>query len=57
MYEAQRDGLYMIPTAEVPLTNLHRDEIFAEDALPYVIADTRRVSGGKLVPMVKTFEA
>lgn len=34
MYEAQRDGLYMIPTAEVPLTNLHRDEIFAEDALP-----------------------
>lgn len=34
MYEAQRDGLYMIPTAEVPLTNLHRDEIFSEEDLP-----------------------
>jgi len=26
--------LYLIPTAEVPLTNLHRDEIFERDALP-----------------------
>ncbi len=34
MYEAQRDGLYLIPTAEVPVTNLHRDEIFESDALP-----------------------
>jgi len=34
MYEAQRDGLYLIPTAEVPLTNVHRDEIFAESDLP-----------------------
>ncbi|NPA40238.1 MAG: serine--tRNA ligase [Thermodesulfobacteria bacterium] len=25
---------YLIPTAEVPLTNLHRDEILPEDALP-----------------------
>ncbi len=25
---------YLIPTAEVPLTNLHRDEIIAEDNLP-----------------------
>ncbi len=25
---------YLIPTAEVPLTNLHRDEIIAEDDLP-----------------------
>lgn len=25
---------YLIPTAEVPLTNLHRDEILSEDALP-----------------------
>ncbi|MFQ5810598.1 MAG: serine--tRNA ligase, partial [Armatimonadota bacterium] len=29
-----REGLYMIPTAEVPLTNLHRDEILEADALP-----------------------
>ena len=26
--------LYLIPTAEVPLTNMHRDEIFEADALP-----------------------
>jgi len=34
MYEAQRDGLYLIPTAEVPVTNFHRDEIFAAKELP-----------------------
>jgi seryl-tRNA synthetase len=28
------DGLYLIPTAEVPVTNLHRDEILAADELP-----------------------
>ena len=28
------DGLYLIPTAEVPVTNLHRDEILAAAALP-----------------------
>lgn len=34
MYEAKRDGLYLIPTAEVPVTNLHRDEIVPEEELP-----------------------
>lgn len=34
MYEAVRDGLYLIPTAEVPVTNLHRDEIIDEEDLP-----------------------
>ena len=29
-----REGLYLIPTAEVPLTNLHRDEILAVESLP-----------------------
>jgi seryl-tRNA synthetase len=28
------DDLYLIPTAEVPLTNLHRDEILTADQLP-----------------------
>jgi seryl-tRNA synthetase len=28
------DGLYLIPTAEVPVTNLHRDEILRADQLP-----------------------
>lgn len=34
MYEIVRDGLYAIPTAEVPVTNLHRDEILSEADLP-----------------------
>jgi seryl-tRNA synthetase len=29
-----REGYYLIPTAEVPLTNLHRDEILDAGALP-----------------------
>ena len=34
MYHAQTDDLYMIPTAEVPVTNFFRDEILPLDALP-----------------------
>jgi seryl-tRNA synthetase len=34
MYVATRDELYLVPTAEVPVTNLHRDEIFEADQLP-----------------------
>ena len=34
MYVVTRDDLYLIPTAEVPVTNLHRDEILDADALP-----------------------
>ena len=38
MYAFEGDGenetLYLIPTAEVPLTAMHRDEILAGDALP-----------------------
>jgi seryl-tRNA synthetase len=29
-----REGYYLIPTAEVPLTNMHRDEILAAASLP-----------------------
>lgn len=29
-----REGLYLIPTAEVPLTNMHQDEIIDADDLP-----------------------
>ena len=29
-----REGLYLVPTAEVPLTNLHRDEFLAAESLP-----------------------
>lgn len=34
MYFINEDGLYLIPTAEVPLTNLYRDVIVGEDELP-----------------------
>lgn len=34
MYFASLDNFYMIPTAEVPLTNIYRDEIVKENELP-----------------------
>ena len=34
MYVVERDDLYLIPTAEVPVTNLYRDEILPGDDLP-----------------------
>jgi seryl-tRNA synthetase len=34
MYVVTRDDLYLVPTAEVPVTNLHRDEIIEADRLP-----------------------
>ncbi|MGN8710646.1 serine--tRNA ligase [Hallella faecis] len=34
MYHANLDDLYLIPTAEVPVTNLFRDEIIEESQLP-----------------------
>jgi seryl-tRNA synthetase len=33
-YFLERDDLYLIPTAEVPVTNLHRGEIIGPDVLP-----------------------
>ena len=33
-YRVDRDGLWLIPTAEVPVTNLHRDELLAASDLP-----------------------
>jgi seryl-tRNA synthetase len=34
MYVVTRDDLYLVPTAEVPVTNLHRDEILEARDLP-----------------------
>jgi seryl-tRNA synthetase len=34
MYFAEKDGLYLIPTAEVPLTNIYRDVVLKADELP-----------------------
>jgi len=34
MYYMQADNFYMIPTSEVPVTNIYRDEIVKEENLP-----------------------
>jgi len=34
MYHIERDDMYIIPTAEVPLVNIHRDEILKPESLP-----------------------
>ena len=41
MYHDEEDDLWMIPTAEVPVTNLYRDEIMPPDFLPaFYVAHT-----------------
>ena len=41
LYWDAEDDLWLIPTAEVPITNLYRDEILPPDALPrYFVAQT-----------------
>jgi len=34
LFRENSKGLYLIPTAEVPVTNIHRDEILREEDLP-----------------------
>lgn len=59
MYKCRDDDLYLCPTAEVPLTTMHRDEIIPEKKLPiYYVAYTpcfRREAGsyGKDVRGIK----
>lgn len=38
MYYVEKDNLYLIPTAEVPVTNIYRDQILAEKDLPIKLA-------------------
>ena len=49
MYKCENEDLYLIPTAEVPVTNIYSDEILSEDDLPkYMTAYTpcfRREAG------------
>jgi len=49
MYHVEADDLYLIPTAEVPLTNIYKKQIIALDDLPvYMVAHTpcfRREAG------------
>lgn len=34
LYKCEKDDYYLVPTAEVPVTNLHREEILKEKQLP-----------------------
>ncbi len=34
MYRLKEEDLFLIPTAEVPVTNMHRDEVLSEEDLP-----------------------
>ncbi|MCK5457207.1 MAG: serine--tRNA ligase, partial [Melioribacteraceae bacterium] len=34
MYHCEKDDMYAIPTAEVPITNMHRSEVLSESELP-----------------------
>ena len=49
MYHIEKDKLYLIPTAEVPLTNIHQDDILEVSDLPkYYLANSacfRREAG------------
>jgi len=49
MYKCENEDLYLIPTAEVPVTNIYQNEILAEEDLPkYMTAYTpcfRREAG------------
>ncbi len=53
LYHDDEDDLWLVPTAEVPLTNLHRDEILPPGVLPiYYVAGTacfrrEKMSAGK----------
>ncbi|MFC1874699.1 serine--tRNA ligase [Chloroflexota bacterium] len=53
LYHDEEDDLWFVPTAEVPLTNMHRDEILAPGVLPiYYVAYTacfrrEKMSAGK----------
>ncbi|MFA5060651.1 MAG: serine--tRNA ligase [Candidatus Omnitrophota bacterium] len=38
MYKLKDDDLFLIPTAEVPVTNLHRDEVLNDEDLPIFYA-------------------
>jgi len=53
LYHDVEDDIWLVPTAEVPLTNMHRDEILSADQLPiYYVAYTacfrrEKMSAGK----------
>lgn len=48
MYYVEKDDLYLIPTAEVPVTNIYRDVILKESDFPILLTGYTPALGGKL---------
>ena len=57
MYHTELDNLYLAPTAEVPITNIHRDEIIDGEKLQFIMFLTHHVFEESPGLMVKTHEA
>ena len=49
--------LYLIPTAETPVANIHREEILAENNCRFIIAPTRPVFAARLARLESAREA
>ena len=49
-YCSERDDLWLVPTAEVPVTNLHRDELLTTEDLPKRYTATHRALGARQEP-------
>ena len=47
LFKCEGTDFWLIPTAEVPVTNIYRDETLDADALPVSCAPTRRVSAAR----------
>ena len=53
MYHCEVDDFYLIPTAEVPVTNIYRDVIIDEDPEANVIMVTAAGQKEKMVEAIK----
>jgi len=53
MYFVGEDNLYLIPTAEVPITNIYRNVILKESDFPIKMLLIQIASAAKPVHMVK----
>ena len=56
MYYIELDDMYCIPTAEVPVTNIHSNEVLNEEDLPKNMLLTVHASEEKLEVTVKILE-
>ena len=53
MYHVENDDLYLIPTSEVPITNIYRNDIIEENNLPIKHVDILLVSEERQALMEK----